>query len=113
MKEELIARLSRRYLALDIHKHYSIMAGVDFEGKVVVEPVRIEHTDLEGWLKKHIQPTDYVVIESTTNAWHIYDLLEPLAEKVLVANPITSSRCPSGRSSRSLRPELRPTFVTP
>ena len=54
MNEELIARLSRRYLALDIHKHYSVAAGVNFEGQVVVEPVRIEHTDLEGWLKKHI-----------------------------------------------------------
>jgi len=88
MNEELIARLSRRYLALDIHKHYSVVAGVNFEGQVVVEPVRIEHADLEVWLAKHIQPTNYVVIESTTNAWHIYDLLEPLAEKVLVANPI-------------------------
>jgi transposase len=85
MKEELIARLSRRYLALDIHKHYSVVAGVNFEGQVVVEPVRIEHAELESWLEKHIQPTDYVVIESTTNAWHIYDMLEPLAEKVLVA----------------------------
>ena len=105
MNEELFARLSRRYLALDIHKHYSVVAGVNFEGKVVVEPVRIEHADLEGWLKKHIQSTDYVVIESTTNAWHIYDLLEPLVEKVLVANPITSSRCLSGRSSRSRKLE--------
>jgi hypothetical protein len=97
MNEELIARLSRRYVALDIHKHYSVVAGVNFEGQVVLEPVRIEHADLEVWLAKNIQPTDYVVIESTTNAWHIYDLLKPLAEKVLVANPITSSRCLSGR----------------
>jgi transposase len=29
-----------------------------------------------------------VVIESTTNAWHVYDLLEPLVAEVLVANPI-------------------------
>ena len=34
MKEDLYARLSRRYLALDVHKHYSIVAGVDFEGEV-------------------------------------------------------------------------------
>ena len=43
-------RLSRRYLALDIHKHYSVVAGVDFEGQVIVEAVRIEHADLKaGW----------------------------------------------------------------
>jgi hypothetical protein len=88
MNEELYARLSRRYLALDIHKHYSVVAGVNFEGQVVREPVRIEHADLEGWLVKNIEPTDHGVIESTTNAWHLYDLLELLAEKVLVANPI-------------------------
>lgn len=89
MKQDLFARLSRRYLALDIHKHYSIVAGVDFEGEVILEPVRVEHPDLPAWLEKHIQSTDYVVIESTTNAWYVYDLLEPLAEKVLVANPIS------------------------
>ncbi len=106
MNEELIARLSRRYLALDIHKHYSVVAGVNFEGKVVVEPVRIEHADLEGWLKKHIQPTDYVVIESTTNAWHIYDLLEPLAEKVLVANPIKVKQIAQARVKTDIRDTL-------
>jgi transposase len=106
MNEELIARLSRRYLALDIHKHYSVVAGVNFEGQVVLEPVRIEHADLEGWLKKHIQPTDYVVIESTTNAWHIYDLLVPLAEKVLVANPIKVKQIAQARVKTDIRDTL-------
>jgi len=106
MNAELIARLSRRYLALDIHKHYSVVAGVNFEGQVVVEPVRIEHGDLEVWLAKHIQPTDFVVIESTTNAWHIYDLLEPLAEKVLVANPIKVKQIAQARVKTDIRDTL-------
>jgi len=106
MNEELIARLSRRYLALDIHKHYSVVAGVNFEGQVVQEPVRIEHADLEGWLAKNIQSTNYVVIESTTNAWHIYDLLEPLAEKVLVANPIKVKQIASARVKTDIRDTL-------
>jgi transposase len=106
MDEELIARLSRRYLALDIHKYYSIVAGVNFDGKVVLEPVRVEHADLEAWLKKHIQATDYVVIESTTNAWHIYDLLEPLAERVLVANPIKVKQIAQARVKTDIRDTL-------
>ena len=106
MNEELIARLSRRYLALDIHKHYSVVAGVNFEGQVVLEPVRIEHADLENWLAKHIQPSDYVVLESTTNAWHIYDLLEPLAEKVLVANPIKVKQIAQARVKTDIRDTL-------
>jgi transposase len=106
MDKELIARLSRRYLALDIHKHYSIVAGVNFEGEVVLEPVRVEHADLESWLKKHIQPSDYVVIESTTNAWFVYDLLEPLAEKVLVANPIKIKQIAQARVKTDIRDTL-------
>jgi hypothetical protein len=90
----------RRYVALDIHKYYCVIAGVDQEGRVLLNPVRVEHTDLEEWLKKKLFSSDQVVIESTTNAWHVYDLLVPMAERVVVANPITSSRCPSGRSSR-------------
>jgi transposase len=106
MNEELIARLSRRYLALDIHKHYSVVAGVNFEGQVVLEPVRIEHAELENWLAKNVQLTDYVVIESTTNAWHVYDLLEPLAEKVLVANPIKVKQIASARVKTDIRDTL-------
>lgn len=106
MKADLLARLSRRYLALDIHKHYSIAAGVNFEGEVVLEPTRIEHANLSGWLEKRIQSTDYVVIESTTNAWHIYDLLEPLAEKVLVANPIKVKQIAQARVKTDIRDTL-------
>jgi len=86
-----------RYVALDIHKYYSVVAGVDREGEEILSACRVEHVDLEDWLPKHLLRTDRVVIESTTNAWHVYDLLEPLVAEVPVANPITSSRCPSGR----------------
>jgi transposase len=106
MEDYLIARLSRRYLALDIHKHYSIVAGVNFDSKVVLEPVRVEHENLEAWLKKNIQATDWVVIESTTNAWHIYDLLEPLADKVLVANPIKVKQIAQARVKTDIRDTL-------
>ena len=77
-----------RYIALDIHKYYSVVAGVDREGKEILAACRVEHLDLENWVIKHLLPTDRVVIESTTNAWHVYDLLEPLVGEVLVANPI-------------------------
>ena len=88
MNEDGDTRAWRRYVALDIHKHYCVVAGVDREGRMVLQPVRVEHADLEGWLRKNLRTTDHVVLESTTNAWHVYDLLEPLAERVVVANPI-------------------------
>ena len=86
--EDIPKAIVCRYIALDIHKHYCVIAGVDRDGQVVLHPVRVEHEDLEGWLKKNLLSSDRVVIESTTNAWHVYDLLEPLVAKVLVANPI-------------------------
>jgi transposase len=106
MSEEEKARVMRRYVALDIHKHYSVVAGVNREGQVVLPPVRVEHENLEGWLKKMLQANDQVVIESTTNAWHVYDLLEPLVERVVVANPIKVKQIAEARVKTDIRDTL-------
>lgn len=106
MNEEGQARLSSRYIALDIHKHYCVVAGVDREGQVMLHPVRVEHEDFETWLKKHLRESDQVVIESTTNAWHVYDLLEPLAERVVVANPIKIKQIAQARVKTDIRDTL-------
>jgi transposase len=105
MEERAKARVVR-YIALDIHKHYCVIAGVDREGRVLLQPVRVAHTDLEGWLKKHLCSTDHVVIESTTNAWHVYDLLAPLVERVVVANPIRVKQIAQARVKTDIRDTL-------
>jgi transposase len=107
MNEDGNTRVSRRYVALDIHKHYCVVAGVDREGRVLLQPVRVEHADLEGWLKKNLRSTDHVVIESTTNAWHVYDLLAPLVERVVVANPIQVKQIAKAR----VKTDVRDTFI--
>ena len=107
MSEDENTRGSRRYIASDIHKKYSVMGGVDREGRVVLPAVRVEHTDLEGWLKKNLLPTDQVVIESTTNAWHVYDLLAPLVERVVVANPVKVKQIAHAR----VKTDVRDTFI--
>lgn len=106
MNEDGNTRASKRYVALDIHKHYCIIAGVDREGRVLLQPVRVEHADLEGWLKRSLHSTDHVVLESTTNAWHVYDLLEPLVEQVLVANPIKVKQIAQARVKTDIRDTL-------
>ena len=98
--------ISKRYVALDIHKHYCVIAGVDREGRVQLPPVRVEHADLEEWLKKKLEASDQVVIESTTNAWHVHDLLEPLVERVVVANPIKVKQIASARVKTDIRDTL-------
>lgn len=106
MRGEENTRISRRYVALDIHKHYCVIAGVDREGRVVMHPVRVEHADLEEWLKKKLLSSDQVVIESTTNAWHVYDLLAPLVERVVVANPIKVKQIATARVKTDVRDTL-------
>jgi transposase len=106
MNEDGNTRGTRRYVALDIHKHYCVVAGVDREGRILLQPVRVEHADLEGWLKKHLRSTDQVVIESTTNAWHVYDLLAPLVEWVVVANPIRVKQIAQARVKTDIRDTL-------
>src|SRR5215213_5352618 len=107
MNEEGNTRGSRRYVALDIHKKYSVIGGVDREARVVLQAVRMEHAELEGWLKKNLRSTDYVVFESTTNAWHVYDLLEPLVERVVVANPAKVKQIANAR----VKTDVRDTFI--
>jgi transposase len=107
MNEDGDARGSRRYVALDIHKKYSVIGGVDREGRVVLHAVRVEHVDLEGWLKKNLRGSDHVVFESTTNAWHVYDVLEPLVEHVVVANPAKVKQIANAR----VKTDVRDTFI--
>jgi transposase len=66
----------------------------------------VEHADLEGWLKKNLRASDHVVIESTTNAWHVYDLLEPLVERVVVANPAKVKQIAQARVKTDIRDTL-------
>jgi transposase len=106
MEENEKARAPQRYIALDIHKHYCVIAGVDREGQILLQPVRVEHADLEERLKKKLLASDRVVIESTTNAWHVYDLLEPLVERVVVANPIKVKQIATARVKTDIRDTL-------
>jgi transposase len=107
MNEDGNTRGSRRYVALDIHKKYCVIGGVDREGRVVLHAVRVEHADLEEWLRKNQRATDHLVLESTTNAWHVYDLLAPLVERVVVANPARVKQIAQAR----VKTDVRDTFI--
>jgi hypothetical protein len=67
----------------------------------------LRRADLEGWLKKNLRSTDHVVFESTTNAWHVYDLLEPLVERVVMANPAKVKQIATAR----VKTDVRDTFI--
>lgn len=77
----------KRYVGLDVHKHYVMVGAVNAAQEVVLPPRKVSLLEFEGWAKKHLRPTDEVVLEATTNAWYFYDLLEPLVARVVVGHP--------------------------
>jgi transposase len=77
----------KRFVGLDVHKHYVMVGAVNRFQEMVLPPRKVSLVEFEGWAKKNLRPTDEVVLEATTNAWYIYDLLEPLVARVVVCHP--------------------------
>src|SRR6266542_7135301 len=77
----------KRYIGLDVHKHYLIAIGVDEELNVVLPVRRVEFSYLEAWMKKTLTKQDEVVLEMTTNTWQLYDELCVYAGSALVVHP--------------------------
>ena len=74
----------KRYIGLDVHKHYLVALGVDADLNVVLPMRRVELSRLESWMKKHLTKQDEVVLEMTTNTWQLYDELSEYAGSVMV-----------------------------
>jgi len=77
----------KRYIGLDVHKHYLMAVGVDEELNVVLPVRRVEFSYLEAWMKKTLTKQDEVVLEMTTNTWQLYDELVEYAGSVMVVHP--------------------------
>jgi transposase len=77
----------KRFIGLDIHKHYLVAVAVDADLNRLFGPRRVEYTDLEAWIGKTLGPQDAVVIEMTTNTWQMHDELLPHVHSVTVVHP--------------------------
>jgi transposase len=77
----------KRYIGLDVHKHYLIALGVDADLNVVLPARRVELSRLESWMNKTLTKQDEVVLEMTTNTWQLYDELIQYAGSVTVVHP--------------------------
>ncbi len=75
-----------RYLAVDLHKYYVVVGGINAQQEVVLPPRRLDLGEWPAWAKKRLQKTDALVIEATTNAWDFYDEVVPLVGRAVVAN---------------------------
>jgi transposase len=81
--------LTPRFVGIDLHKHFAVVAAVNAQQRLVLPPTRpIDLDDFPAWASTHLYPTDVVVLEATGNAWWLYDLLAPLVQRVVVANSL-------------------------
>jgi transposase len=76
----------QRYIALDIHKEYVLAGGMNASQEWTLPPRRIEISKFGEWARKHLCASDAVVIETTTNVWDIYDIVQPLVGHAVVAH---------------------------
>ena len=78
---------NQRFVALELHATYIMVGALDAHQRVVLQPRRVKLDHFAAWAMRHLQPTDQVVLEATTNAWYIHDLVQPLVARVVVADP--------------------------
>ena len=76
-----------RYVGLNVPKHYVMVGAVDRDQQLVLPPRKVSLVEFEGWAQKYLQTNDEVVLEATTNAWYVPDLLKPLVGRVVVTHP--------------------------
>lgn len=76
-----------RFIGLDLHKYYLVATGVDDELNKVYGPRRVDLEFLDEWIQKTITPQDALVVETTANAFQVYDALLPHAHSVTVVHP--------------------------
>jgi transposase len=79
--------IPKRFIGLDVHKHYLIAIGVDADLNQVYGPKRVELSHLDSWVQKTLNQEDALVIEMTTNTWQLYDDLSPHVHSVTVVHP--------------------------
>ena len=79
-------RVVQRYIALDIHKEYVLAGGMDASQEWLLPPRKIEMGRFREWAMKNLCDTDAVVIETTTNVWDIYDIVQLRVARAVVAH---------------------------
>ena len=86
MKQSQNTRGYERYFAIDTHREYHLVGGQNEDQDWVVSPRRVSIEKFPEWAQKTFCAGDIVVLETTTNVWDTYDIVAPLASRVLVAN---------------------------
>jgi transposase len=85
--EKMVNSSARRFIGLDVHKAHVMVAIVDAQHQVLLNPRKVSSSQFQSWAEGHFEVTDQVVLEASGDAWLLVDQLRPLVERVVVANP--------------------------
>ena len=55
-----------RFIAIDIHKHYLMIGGIDAQQQIVLQPRNVELHRWLDWAKANLHPSDSASTRSTT-----------------------------------------------
>ena len=97
MNDEPISIPIERYIAIDAHKHYVMVGGLNARQETVLPSRRVDMENYTQWAKANLRPGDAVVIEATTNTWTLYDVTLPLVSKLVVAHPLEVKQIANAR----------------
>jgi transposase len=97
MKDEPISIPILRYIAIDAHKHYIMVGGMNAQQEMVLPARRVDMENYPKWAKANLRPGDAVVIEATTNTWTLYDMTLPYVSEVVVAHPLEVKQIANAR----------------
>jgi transposase len=97
MNDEPISIPILRYIAIDAHKHYVMVGGMNSLQEMVLPTRRVDMENYPKWAKANLKPGDAVVIEATTNTWTLYDVTLPCVSKVVVAHPLEVKQIANAR----------------
>jgi hypothetical protein len=75
-----------RFIDMDIHRQFVMVAAVDGQQHILLDPIKVSLDTFQVWAEAHLQTTDQVALEATTNAWKVYDCVRPLVADVTVAD---------------------------
>lgn len=79
----------RRFVGLDVHKHFIEVCVLDAKGKVLSRGrVGCQREELLEFAHKELRKTDHVALEATTNTWPIVDILRSCVARLVVGNPL-------------------------
>lgn len=108
-----------RFVGLDIHKKYITVVAINHEQEIVLKVRKVPTTEWPHWAEQHLCPTDSVVLESTTNAWIVYEQTVNHVGRCVIAHPDRKKRVKTdlqdakGWAERLLINDIKEVWVPP